>query len=467
MIKKMPDAIVIISCIIVLIIGLTWIIPAGEFDKQEKVVNGMTKNVVVEGSYHTVEPAPQSPLSIFTAPLRGFADNEAAEVIAFIFLVGGAFFMLLDTGAVDAGLQKLVKLAYAKPASKEIILAALIVFFSLGGSTFGMAEEVLVFLLITIPMAYALGYDTIVGVAVPFVGSGAGFAGAFLNPFTIGIAQGISEIPIFSGINFRLIVWLIFTTLAIIFILAYARKISKDPTKSLMYGKPKADNLGELKDEPLTIRRKLILLLFGAAIVMLLIGAKELDWYITEISGLFLALGIISSIIAGFSAQRMVAAFYKGCKEVLTAAIIVAFSKAILIVAQDGKIIDTVLFSLSNAAEGLPKEVSVQIMLYVQTGINFFIPSGSGQAAVTMPLMAPLSDLMGIGRQTAVLAYQFGDGITNLIIPTSGLTMGILAIAKIPYNIWIKWIWKLIVTLYIVAMIFLAIAASNSAVWDL
>jgi uncharacterized ion transporter superfamily protein YfcC len=198
--------------------------------------------------------------------------------------------------------------------------------------------------------------------------------------------------------------------------------------------------------------------MFILTLALLIIGVKNWDWYISEIAGLFVAFGVVSALIYQLSINEAFEAFKDGASQMLPAALIIALSRSILVVAEDGHIIDTILHSIANLADGMPTYLSVQVMFFVQGFINFFIPSGSGQAALTMPIMAPLSDVLGITRQTAVLAYQFGDGLFNLIIPTSGITMGVLSIANIPYNIWIKWIWKLVVTLSITSMAFLAIA---------
>jgi uncharacterized ion transporter superfamily protein YfcC len=459
MVKKVPDALVIISVILLIFIGLTWIVPAGKFERAE--ING--RQAVVPGTFEYVDQQPQSPLIFFSAPIKGFI--AAAEIIGFVLLIGGAFYVITATGAVTAGLQSLIRFSQNYPHLKNLIIPLLMVLFSLGGCTFGMAEEVLVFVLITIPMAAALKYDSIVGVAIPFVGAGAGFAGAAFNPFTVGIAQGIAEIPIFSGWEYRMIVWAILTGISIIFVMIYAKKVERNPQKSLMYNvTPETETVAEpgITKEvqmPFTAGRKWILITFLFSLVLLVVGVNVWDWYIEEIAGLFIGISLVAALIHRLPVKNFIKAFTEGAREMVIVALIIAMSRAILVVAEQGNIIDTMLFAVSNASEGLPNYVSVQIMLYVQTFINVFIPSGSGQAALTMPVMAPLSDLIGITRQTAVLAYQLGDGLTNLIIPTSGITMGILALAGVPYNVWIKWIWKLMVVLYLAAMVALFIPA--------
>lgn len=459
MLKKSPDALVILSIILLIFVILTWIVPAGEFDRQ--IING--HKVVVSGTYHTVEVNPQGFWELFRAPLKGIVS--AADIIGFVLLVGGAFSILAATGAMDAGLQQVLRFAEKNPQLKIWIIPLLMVIFSVGGATFGMAEEVLVFIMITIPMARKMGYDNIVGIAIPFVGAGVGFAGAPFNPFTVGIAQGIAELPIFSGFEYRSFVWFVYTFIGIAFVMWYANRIDKHPEKSPI-GMVKAEFEHEdIEELELTGRRKLILILFLASLIGIMIGALQYDWYIIELAGLFVLLGLVSAIVAGLSTEHTVKAFTQGAKDLLMAALLIGFSKAILVVASDGKIIDTILYSMSNSVGNFSPTVSAEIMFVVQGVINFFIPSGSGQAAITMPIMTPLADLLSVSRQTAVLAYQFGDGLFNLIIPTSGITMGVLAIAHIPFNVWLKWIAGFMAVMVIVSMILLAIPALGLYSW--
>ncbi|WP_044204283.1 YfcC family protein [Flammeovirga sp. OC4] len=448
--KKLPDTLVIASVILLVFIGLTWLIPAGEYSRE--LLNG--RNILVPGSYQEVEASPQGITSFFTAPLKGFIS--ASEIIAFIFVVGGAFGMMNSTGAIEAGLQGLVNWSNKHTLYKKIVIPFITVIFSIAGATFGMSEEVLVFILVTIPMAKAMKLDPIVGVAIPFVGAGVGFAGAVSNPFTIGIAQAIAEVPLFSGWQYRIFVWGVFTTIGVAYIMRYVLMISADPSKSLMPESVGSDQtLKSAEKVHLTWQRILVLLLFALGIVLLVIGVAKYEWYMIEIGGLFFAIGVVSCLVCGVNLEKMNGSFVKGAKEMMTAALVVAFCKGILIIASDGKIIDTVLNSIATAVNGLPKVASIEAMFLFQSLLNTFLPSGSGQAALTMPIMAPLSDLLGISRQIAVLAFQFGDGLTNLIIPTSGVTMGVLSIAKIPYDVWVKWMGPLLVILMVVAGILL------------
>jgi len=326
----------------------------------------------------------------------------------------------------------------------------------LAGATFGMAEEVLVFIMITIPLSYALGYDSLVGIAIPFVGAGVGFASAFLNPFTVGIAQGIAGItPLFSGYEIRIVVWLMFTTVSIAYVARYAKKILKNP--KLAIRTIPNEKFNDSLDLVFQVKHKLVLLLLITAMVVLIVGVNLYGWYINEISALFILLGLLSAFVFKFSSKEVISSFLEGAKDMITPVIIIALAKGVLIIAEDGRIIDTILFYFANVTAGLPKLITVELIFIIQSVLNFFIPSGSGQAALTMPILSPLSEVLDIHKQTTVLAYQFGDGLSNFIIPTSGVTMGILEIAKVPYNTWLKWILPLFVILVLTAMLILAL----------
>lgn len=464
--RKLPHSIFLVTIVLFVMMILTWILPAGKYEKETIQVGEMTRNIVIPDSYKEVESNQQG-LELLLAPLEGFVS--AADIIAFVLLVGGAFSIINRTGAINAALFQVISITKKKEILRHFVIPILMLLFSIGGATFGMAEEVLVFLMVTIPLAIALGYDPIVGIAIPFIGAGVGFAGAFMNPFTVGIAQSIAGIePLFSGIVYRLIVWSSMTIIAIVFVYRYAEKVRKNPSKSTIGTIDYGDKLKQLSTEEtnFTWNRKIIIAALLASLLVLIYGVTNYGWYIAEISGLFVALGVVSAIIYRLNIDNIIESFIEGAKDMIVPAILIGLAKGALILAENGMIIDTMLYNIASLADGLPQVVSVEIMFLIQSALNFIVPSGSGQAALTMPILAPLSDVLGISRQTAVLAYQFGDGITNFIIPTSGVTMGILEIAKVPYNVWLKWILPLMIILFLFAFIMLAIATSYD-VWSL
>jgi len=461
-IKKFPDTLVIIFSIMVMTTILTWIIPSGEYKREKKYIESVKseKELIVKDSYHAVPSNGQS-YHLFTYPSKGI--EHAGYIVAFVLLIGGAFSVVNRTGAINAALYKIIEKTNKDKSLKKYVIPILMVLFSIGGSTFGMAEETLIFVVITIPMAIKMGYDPIVGASIPFIGASAGFAGAFLNPFTMGVAQGIAGLQYVSGIEYRLVVWVIYTFIAVVFVMRYANKILKDPSKSLLAGTNYKEKFEDsfTGNAEISFRQILILFVFASSIILLVIGASNWGWYTHEICALFLAMSIVTLFIGKLKLSDAVNSFYEGAKEMVIPAVLIGFAVSIKMIAEEGKILDTILYGISNSVGDTAPELSVQVMFYLQGFVNFFVPSGSGQAALTMPLMAPLSDVLGISRQTAVLAYQFGDGISNMIIPTSAVTMGVLSIGKIPYQKWFKFILPLMIILYLVSMVLLAIPASG------
>ena len=436
MLKKVPDVFVIVFALIVVSAALTWLLPGGRFERREVVVDGHERELVVPGSFQRVESDPQL-FEVFTAPLEGFV--KLGEIIVFVFLVGGAFSILGETGAITAGTRRLVRAL----AGREILVIPIVMtLFSFFGAAFGMCEEAMPFALIFVPLALALGYDSIVGVCLTFLAAGVGFAGAFLNPFTLQIAQGIAGVRPVSGWEYRLVVWAISTALAIVWVMVYAARVKRDPKRSPMYelDERRRRELREREAEhgELTWRHALALGVLGATIAGMIVGVVFFDWYITELGGLFFAMGLAAGAVGGLGPNRLAGAFVAGLKEMAGAALVVAFAGGILVVLERGGVMDTILFGMSRLTSEMPPLLAADAMYAVQVVVNFFIPSGSTKAALTMPLMAPLADLSGVTRQTAVLAYQLGDGFTNMIIPTSGVTVGTLAMAKIPFEKWAR-----------------------------
>lgn len=451
---KIPNTFIIIFSLLIVTAFLTWILPSGEYQRIE--VNG--KNIVVNDSFKFVEGNPQGIGDILMAPIRGFVD--ASLIIGLVFIVGGAFAVFQKTEAVDSVILGIAKAHNKSKMVRLLLIPIFMTIFSLGGAIFGMSEEVIPFILVFVPLALALGYDTITGIAIPFIGAGAGFAGAFLNPFTVGIAQEISGLPLFSGLVYRVIVWSVVTASSIIFVLVYAKKIKKNPEKSISFKqdieKRKELNIARVHSfEGLSSRHKLVIITFIAGLAVLIFGVLEYHWFIEELAAVFLITGIAVGLAGGLNLNEITDSFIKGAKDLVATALIIGLARGILILSRDGKIIDSILYTLSAPISGFHPIVSSQAMFIVQTVINFFVPSGSGQAVLTMPIMAPLSDLVNVTRQTAVLAFQFGDGFSNMIIPTSAVTMGVLSLAEIPWEKWARWVLPLEIIFLIVGLILL------------
>jgi len=452
--KRTPDTFVILFGILIVLAALTWVIPGGAFDTHE--VNGRT--VVVPGTFHEVENEPQGLGAVLMAPIRGFVD--ASLIIGFVLLVGGVFGILQKTGAITAGISTLARAHDRSPLVRALIIPLFMTIFSLAGAVFGMSEEIIPFIIIFIPLALKIGYDSLVGMAIPFLGAGVGFAGAFLNPFTVGIAQGIAEVPLFSGLSYRFVLWAVSTALAIFYVMRYARRIKADPTLSITYEddlvkRKQYETANEDEEASMTRAHSHALLVFVAGILVLVWGVLVKQWYIEEIAGLFLITGILVGVAGRLKTPQITGSFADGAKDLVMTALIIGLARGILVIAEDGQIIDTLLNALSAQITHLHPIISSQFMFITQTVINFFVPSGSGQAALTMPVMAPLADLVGVSRQTAVLAYQMGDGFGNMIIPTSAVTMGVLTLAKIPWDRWARWLLPLELLFLVLGLVFL------------
>jgi uncharacterized ion transporter superfamily protein YfcC len=458
---------------------------------------------------------------VFSALFNGFVKQS--NIIIFILMIGGAFWIMNQSKAIDVGIYAFLKFTRKLENNKlmrklgvdNFVIVLIMLMFSMFGAIFGMSEETIAFTIILIPLAISMGYDSLVGVSMVYVAAHLGFAGAILNPFTIGIAQGLADIPLFSGIEYRMFSWVVINLLGIMFVLRYARKIRINPASSIMY---KEDEYWRKHQESesqdveyytpgiawvvwgiilaalalfsfyfpyttmkigtteisfwvipvftglfailgiLSLRKSVhffILLLLAYTIIFLIVGVMGYDWYVMEIATLFLAMGIASGLAINKSADEIASLFLEGVKDIISAAVIVGLAGGIIVVLSDGGIIDSILYGLSKAMGNFGNIASVGIMYAIQTIINIVIPSGSAKAAITMPIMAPFSDLIGISRQATVMAFQFGDGFTNMITPTSGVLIAVLGIARIPYHKWVKWVWPLILALIVLGFLLL------------
>ncbi len=448
---NVPHVYILLLALILICSILSYIIPAGQYDMMD--VGG--REVVDSETYHVVESTPVSMMQFLSAVPRGM--TESAQIIFFIFIIGGAFAVLEKTKAIEAGVGRLIKLLKGQT---WLVLPIIMLLFALGASVFGMSEETIPFIPIFVSLCIAMGYDSITGAAIVLCGAAAGYAGAFMNPFTMQVAQGIAELPIFSGMWYRIIIFVVMVTVTITFILLYANKIKKNPQKSSMYEIDKnRDDMFDLNNmQEFGLKEKLILLVFGATIVLLVFGVIKYGWYMDEISALFLGMSMLVAIIARMSLNEYALTLGKGMAEIASGALVVGFARGVLVVMTDGNILHTILHAAATLLTGLPAMVSAIGMYIFQCLLNFIVPSGSGQAAVSIPIMAPLGDLVGVTRQTVCIAFQIGDGLSNVFTPTSGFFMAGLAFAKIPWTKWAKWMLPLIGIQYVIGAVFVVIA---------
>jgi uncharacterized ion transporter superfamily protein YfcC len=434
---------------------LTYLLPAGAFDRVE---NAAGRLQVVPGTFHlTPEVEALSPLALFTAIPKGF--TEAHEIIFFVFIIGGAFAVLRASGAVDAALGALLRRLGGKPF--WLVTGGILVF-AIGSSTIGMAEEYLPFVPVLVVLAHALGYDAIVAVGIMAVGYGIGYGVAALNPFTLLIAQDVAGLEPASGFWFRVVLLFAFLPVGIHHVWSYAKKVGKDPSRSLLSDVESASQAGErpeVADHPeMNSTHKWVLFTLVLTLVVLIYGLSQWHWYLVEMGALFVGLAVLLAILAGLSPNRTAIEFGKGAEELTTTALMIGVARGIQVVLNEGGVVDTIVHGISLPLQQLPGALSAVGMFFVQSLANFFIPSGSGQAYVTMPIMAPLADLVGVSRQVAVLAFQFGDGFTNILVPTNAVIVGILAMAAIPFDRWFRFIIPFMIKMWILGSIALAVA---------
>lgn len=484
---KVPNTYVIIFLVILLSAVSTWFVSGGE---------------------------PQT-WQVFSALYEGF--SQQAGIIAFVLVIGGAFWIVNSTKAVDDGIMKFIGglknlerfSLVRKLGTGNIVITLVMLLFGVFGAVFGMSEETIAFVAVVIPLAKSLGYDDFVGVCMVYVAAHVGFAGAMLNPFTIGIAQDMSGLPLFSGIEYRILCWALFMTVTIAFVLWYASRVKKsavvvehaenDPLQNDMEYIPRKKavicfiailaalvlfcvnyasgcviRMGNTEFSTpwllwvisglfsifsvIALKksvRMFILNMLLFTIAFLVVGVMGYGWYLPEICALFLALAVASGISASYSADKIAAEFVAGAKDIFSAALIIGFAAGIIIILKDGNVIDTMLNSMAAALEESGRVGALGAMYGIQTFINLFIPSASAKAAVTIPIMAPFSDLIGVSRQATVLAFQFGDGITNMITPCSGVLLAVLSVARIPYEKWFGFIWKFVLALIVIGFLLL------------
>ncbi len=452
---SMPHTFIIIGIILVFVTALTYIVPAGSYERYEDPVTGYM--VIDSESFEFIEQTPVSPFGMFMAIGDGMVDS--AQIIFFIFFAYGAVYMLIKTGTFFGGLAALVRILKGK---QSLIIPIFMILFGIFGSTFGMYEEAYGLIPAFIGIAVAMGYDGLVGGSTVVIGIVTGFAAATLNPFTIGIAMQIAELPIGSGMWFRVLCFILFQALAIIYVMRYANKVRRDPKLSIVqdvdFNTGGGVSRSEMEKLPFTKKHMLIMLIFFAAIGVLVFCTTQYGWYLSELTALFLITMVIVGLVGGFSMSEICSHFIEATKEIVFGALVVGVARALTLVMTDGNIIDTIVFYASSALSQVPQSLASIGMVIVQNFINFFIPSGSGQAAVSMPLMVPLADNLGISRQVAVLAFQFGDGFSNMFWPTVVATE--CGIMGLPIQKWYKFIAPLFVMMLALQFILIAVATA-------
>ena len=452
---KMPHIYVILFVFGIVAAAATYLIPAGEFDRVE-LENG--RSAVDPESFTYVESTPTGAVEFLTAIPRGLVD--AGEVVFFTLIIGGMFMVLRESGIIEVAVDKLAR----KFSSRSIlIIPVLITVLASIATLIGTAELSLVYIPVIIPLIIALGYDSMTAAAIALCGTVVGYSVGVLNPVNTGLAQTIAELPTFSGLGFRLTLFVVVLAITILFVMRYARKVKKNPEASLVYEddaekRKTYTSIGE--HEPLTATKRQIAGAFTVLVffAVLIWGVTTQGWFMIEMAGLFIIMGVVVGLISGLNLTRISEAFTKGFKEVLMGAIIVGLARSVAVILEDGQVMDTIVNGLGSVVGDLPPTFAAAGMYFVQLIINFVIPSGSGQALVTMPIMAPLADMVDVTRQTAVLAFQLGDGFAHILYPTSGYFMAALAIAGVEWHKWIKFFFPLFVIFMVISLGALTVA---------
>lgn len=451
---KVPHTLVLLFGLVLVAQVATYVLPQGEFERVPSPSNP-NRTEVVPGSYERLDEPVRLPFhAAFTSLFEGF--DRGAHVIFFILIVGGMFAVLRETGAVDSLIGWLIDALAGKPSW---LIAGGLFLFAAGSSTIGMAEEYIPFVPVLVILCVGLGYDAVVALGILCIGYGTGYGVATVNPFTVLIAQPIAGVAPSSGWEYRLVLAIPFLALGFQHVASYARRVRDDPTKSLVHGLDVAVE-HDGTHPPITSRHVGVLLTLAATLVAMVVFIKLYEWYMIELGALFLGLTIAIAAIGGIGPSRAAARFCHGASELASTGLMIAFAYTITVVLENGKVIDTVIHGISLPLQQVGAHAAAAGMFVVQSLCNLFVPSGSGQAYVTMPIMAPLSDLVGVSRQTAVLAYQFGDGFTNIVVPTNAVLVGILAMAGVPYDRWLKFVLPWMLKVWVLATIALVVAVS-------
>lgn len=458
---RFPTAYTILFLLIILIAGLTWVIPAGQYERAMNEEIG--REVAVPGTYETVEPNPQGFVDVMLAPTAGFYDPDsyaanAIDVALFVLFLGGFLGVMNATGAIDTGIRS----AMHHLEGHEIwMIPILMTLFALGGTSYGMAEETLAFYAILIPVMISAGYDAVTGVAVILIGAGIGVLGSTINPFATVIASNAANIPFTDGIVLRFVLLVGGLIICAAYVMRYARRVKADPSRSVVARQRDAHRKlflqghDELEDFELTRTQQIALVIFALTFIVMIWGVSTQDWWMARMGSLFFGSAIVIGIIARLGEKKLTSSFVDGARDLLGVALVVGLARGIVVIMEQGMIADTILHSAETTLGGLPQLAFINLMFWIEVGMSFFVPSSSGLAVLSMPILAPLADFAGVGRDLVVTAYQSANGLVNLINPTFAVVVGGLAIGRVSYDRWLAFIWPLllILTVFITAVI--------------
>lgn len=452
---NMPHIYVILFLFIFLAALATYFVPAGVY---ERIPGPEDRLTIDPNSYRLVEQTPITPVDFMTAIPKGLV--AAGEIVFFTFIIGGIFSVLRKTGLIEIGVDRLARRFSTK---SMMLIPILTVVFAIICSLIGTQELSLVYVPVILPLMIALGFDSMVAVSVALVATTAGFMTGFLNPINTGLGQKIAGLPLYSGIELRIIAFIIFVTAGMAYIMRYAKKVKDNPKCSFVFDEDQAKRTLYLNNPGSEIykvnkKQKIALILTVSFLFLLVYGVLAKGWFMLEMAGLFIIMGIVVGLVAGLNLSEICEGFNDGFREVLVGAMIVGVARAVAVVMEDGQVMDTIVHSLGNLVGDFPAVFSALGMFIVQMLCSLLIPSGSGQALVTMPIMAPLADIIGVTRQTAVLAFQLADGIGNILYPTSGYFMATLALAGVAWQKWVRFYLPLFFIWFILSGAFLIIA---------
>ncbi|WGI24410.1 YfcC family protein [Halomonas alkaliantarctica] len=458
---RFPTAYSILFLLIILVAALTWIIPAGQYERTMNEEVG--REIAVPGTYVTVDSNPQGFVDVMLAPTAGFYDPDsyvanAIDVALFVLFLGGFLGVINATGAIDTGIRNVMH----RLEGREIwMIPILMTLFALGGTTYGMAEETLAFYAILIPIIIAAGYDAITGVAVILIGAGIGVLGSTINPFATVIASNAADIPFTDGIVLRLVLLIGGLVISSVYVMRYAKRIKSDPARSVVARQLNAHRKlflqghDELENFDLSGTQKITLVIFALTFIAMIWGVSSQGWWMARMGALFFGSAIVIGIIARLGEKKLTSSFVDGARDLLGVALVVGLARGIVVIMEQGMIADTILHSAESTLGGLPELTFINLMFWIEVGMSFFVPSSSGLAVLSMPILAPLGDFADVGRDLVVTAYQSANGLVNLINPTFAVVVGGLAIGRISYDRWLVFIWPLllILTVFISAVI--------------